>query len=122
MISKIYNGKVSFLGLAIIFLITRILTYVLDIVPVGEELGLRWQLLRPALLNYDLLGSLYYLHYQPPIWNMIYGIMVKIFGTDYEVLSICIHLFNIFLSLISIYYNVVYLIYNHNIQINKVKN
>ena len=104
MIPKIYNGKVSFLGLAIIFLITRILTYVLDIVPVGEELGLRWQLLPPALLNYDLLGSLYYLHYQPPIWNMIYGIMVKIFGTDYEVLSICIHLFNIFLSLISIYY------------------
>ena len=104
MISKIYNDKVSFLGLAIIFLITRILTYILDIVPVAEELGARWQLLPTLLLNYDLLGSLYYLHYQPPIWNAVYGIMVKIFGTDYEILSISIHLFNIFLSLIIIYY------------------
>jgi len=104
MISKIYNSKVSFLGLAIIFLITRILTYVLDIVPVGEELALRFQLLNPILLEKDLFGSLYFLHYQPPIWNLIYGIMLKIFGTNYEILSICLHFFNIFLSFIIIYY------------------
>ena len=104
MILKIFKDKVSYLGLASIFLLLKIITYSLDIVPVGEELPLRFQLLNSNLLEKDLLVSLYFSHYQPPIWNLIYGIMIKIFGINYEILSICLHCFNIFLSFIIIYY------------------
>ena len=82
MISKIYNGKVSFLELATIFLLVKIITYSLDIVPVGEELTLRFQLLNQILLEKDLLGSLYFFTLSTPnlefnIWHNVKNIWNK---------------------------------------------
>lgn len=44
------------------------------------------------------------MHYQPPLWNLIYGIFIKIFGSNLDILTKCIHYFNITISFISIYY------------------
>ena len=98
------NKFTEFFVFLILYLIARIITYQLEIYPIGSELPLKWQLLNPELLKDDLFGSLYYLHFQPPIWNLIYGIMIKIFGIDYNSISIALHFFNIFLSLIMIYF------------------
>lgn len=94
-----------------VYLAARIITYNLEIYPVGNELALKMQLINPLLLKEDFFKSLYYLHYQPPVWNFIYGIMIKIFGINYSTLSTALHFFNIFLSFVMIYY--FYLIANY---------
>jgi len=98
------NNINFFWQLLLIYIIARIFTFYLQIVPVGEEITLRWQLMRPELLSNDLFGTLYYLHFQPPFWNLIYGIFIKIFGVDYKTLGGVLHFFNIFLSFFTIYY------------------
>lgn len=99
------NNKVKHLFLLFsIYFLLRVITYYFQIYPVGNELSLKWQFLDAQLLKKDFFKSLYYLHYQPPIWNFIYGIMIKIFGTENETLSLALHLFNIFLSFLMIYY------------------
>lgn len=46
-----------------------------------EASGLEWywQFLEPELLANDLLRSLYYLHMQPPLFNLFLGVMLKCF-------------------------------------------
>lgn len=38
-----------------------------------------WQYLDPALLRVDLLRSLFYLHSQPPLFNLFLGVVLKLF-------------------------------------------
>lgn len=87
-----------------IYIIARILTFYLQIIPVGEEISVRWDILNPELLSEDLLASVYYYHFKPPLWNLILGIFIKIFGLDYKILGIFLHLLNIVLSFIIIFY------------------
>jgi hypothetical protein len=87
-----------------IYLAVRVLTFYLQIIPVGEEIALRWDLMNFELLSKDLLRTIYNLHFKPPLWNLLFGIFIKIFGVDYKVLGIIFHLFNIFLSFLAIYY------------------
>ena len=106
MINKIKNKiNISFVWqLLFIYLLVRFFTFYLQIVPVGEEIPQRWDLMNFELLSKDLFGTVYYLHFKPPLWNLLFGIFIKIFGVDYKVLGIIFHLFNIFLSLLTIYY------------------
>ena len=78
------NNINFFWQLLLIYIIARIFTFYLQIVPVGEEIALKWQLMNPELLSGDLLKTVYYLHYQPPFWNLIYGIFIKLVGFDYN--------------------------------------
>ena len=97
------NNQLLFL--LVFYLFFKIFTIlVLNIYTIPGDLGVRWQILSVNVLESDLLGSLYNLHYQPPFWNLIYGIFVKIFGKDFNVLSNCIHGLNILISFFSIYY------------------
>jgi hypothetical protein len=102
--NKNYNNINFFWQLLSIYIIARLVTYYFEIVPVGEEISLKWQLMDPNLLSKDLLRTVYYLHYQPPFWNLIYGIFIKLVGVDYNKIGIALHLFNIFFSFITIYY------------------
>ena len=88
------------LNLIIIFFITRFLFFILGLQADSKYLPHMWQLLHPDLLADEYFKSLFYLHFQPPIWNAIFGIFIKIFGTDYEVLTNLLNLFNIGCSLI----------------------
>ena len=89
--------------LLIIYLLFKFLTYYLQIFPIGDDIAVRVQLMHPKLLEEDLFRSIYYLHFQPPIWNLIYGTVIKIFGIDYNILGIAFHFFNIILSFFTIF-------------------
>ena len=85
-----------------LFFISRVIFFYLGIQPNVVVFKLMWQVLDFRLLENNYISSLYYLHYQPPIWNLIIGLFIKIFGPNYENISIIIHIFNLFVSLISI--------------------
>ena len=82
MIGQMIKNKNSinfFWQLLSIYIIVRIFTFYLQIVPVGEEIAVRWQLMSFKLLSKDLFGTVYYLHFKPLFWNLILGIFIKIF-------------------------------------------
>ena len=101
---NIFENNFTIFYLILILLITRVFFYTLGLKS-GDHLPHMWQLLSPDLLDKDYLRSLLYLHYQPPLWNSLYGIFIKIFGTDWKILSNTINIFNIFCTfLITIYF------------------
>jgi hypothetical protein len=51
-----------------------------------------WQFLDPELLRHDLLRSLYYLHSQPPLYNLFVGIVLKAAPENYATVFFAIHL------------------------------
>lgn len=95
----------TLVNLILFFLFTRFFFYKLGLETGVNHLPHMWQLLTPVLLEQDYFKSLLYLHYQPPLWNSIYGIFIKIFGTDFEILSKVINFFNFFCTfLITTYF------------------
>lgn len=75
------------LRLALFVLLAAALRY-----GVGDAVGLytltssaleNWQLLDPELLRTDLWQSLMALHIQPPLFNLIVGLSLKVFGSDH---------------------------------------
>lgn len=98
-----------------LFLLSRFFFFIIGLSPNQNYLPQMWQLLSPDLLSKDYFKSLLYLHSQPPIWNSIFGIFIKIFGTDYKILNIMMHLFNIFCSfIITIYFFLISREFNFN--------
>jgi hypothetical protein len=51
-----------------------------------------WQFLDPELLRHDLLRSLYYLHSQPPLYNLFVGIVLKAAPEHYAAVFHAVHL------------------------------
>ena len=39
-----------------------------------------WQIANLNLLKEDLIKTIYYFHYQPPLWNMLIGSIIKMTG------------------------------------------
>ena len=50
----------------------------------GSSLGWFWQYVDPALLKAHLAQSLWYLHAQPPGYNLLLGVGLKLFGDDLD--------------------------------------
>ena len=92
-----------FFIISALFLISRAIIYYLGIYPDHIILSSMWQVLDLKLLEHNFISSIYYLHYQPPLWNIIVGLIVKIFGPDYLIISKVIYFFNLIISLISIF-------------------
>lgn len=42
-----------------------------------------WHAVDPVLLKTDLWRSVFYLHSQPPLWNLLIGIVLRVFGENY---------------------------------------
>ena len=104
-IKNFYLDYSLLLKLLLLLIISRIIFFIIGLNPDPSHLPQMWQLLSPDLLSKDYFKSLLYLHSQPPIWNAIFGIFIKFFGTDYKILNIVMHLFNIFCSfVITIYF------------------
>ena len=102
---KILKFNNTLLFLILIFFLTRFLFFIFGLSADPGHLPHMWQLLNPQLLKDDFFKSLLFLHFQPPLWNFIFGIFVKLFGTDYETLNIVLNLFNLFISiLITLYF------------------
>ncbi len=67
------------LGLTVVFFASRLVFFALgvrfDMTPLVEY----WQYLDPRLLEDDLLRSVFYLHSQPPLFNLFLGSVLKLF-------------------------------------------
>jgi hypothetical protein len=48
-----------------------------------SSLGFFWQYIDPELLKHHLLQSLWYLHSQPPGYNLLLGLDLKVFGSHF---------------------------------------
>jgi hypothetical protein len=73
------RGRSPYMLLLLIFAISRVIYYALGIR--FDARGLTWffQFLDPELLRHNLLQSLFYLHMQPPGYNLFLGIVLKLF-------------------------------------------
>ena len=62
-----------------LFLLSRTAYFAVGVRFDDKPLGISWQYLDPELLKSSLLESCFYLHSQPPIFNLFLGIILKIF-------------------------------------------
>jgi len=101
MLSINKNYKYSLYLIFSLFL-TRIISYYYLNITIDEKwiFGL-WQHLRLEYLQNNLLQSLLYFHAQPPLWNFILGIGVKI--SSFIKLDVFINLINFLTTLLIIY-------------------
>ncbi len=74
----IKNDRSIILLLLIAVLLSRVVFYGLGIRFDAEEITTLWQIIDVELLKRDLLGSLFYLHFQPPLFNAFLGIVLKL--------------------------------------------
>jgi len=107
-----------FFKLLILFFLVRAVVFFLNISPEPSNLPQQWQVLDLELLHKNFLKSLYYLHYQPPIWNFIIGLIVKVVGPDYNLILIIMHFFNLCLSILNIF---IFLKICNFFSLNKIK-
>jgi hypothetical protein len=79
--------------LLLVFVVSRIFYHLLGVR--FDASGLPWffQFLDPELLRHHLLQSLFYLHQQPPGYNLFLGIVLKCFPQNYAAAFHAIHLF-----------------------------
>jgi hypothetical protein len=61
--------------------VSRALAYAAGVRFDASTLGVFWQFIEPDLLRERLLESLYYLHSQPPLYNLFLGVVLKAFPT-----------------------------------------
>lgn len=66
-------------ALIVLFVAARLGAAAAGIVPTTQQPEL-WQFQNTAVLREDLLAGLWYLHSQPPLWNLFYGLSLKLFG------------------------------------------
>lgn len=85
-------GSSPYTNLLLIFFLSRVVYYLLGIR--FDARGLNWffQFLDPELLRHHLLQSLFYLHMQPPGYNLFLGIVLKLFPQGYITAFHAIHL------------------------------
>jgi hypothetical protein len=66
------------------FIVSRIVFRIAGVVFYGEFVKRLWQLIDVELLKTSLLESLYYSHAQPPLFNLLSGIILKVFPFNYS--------------------------------------
>ncbi len=91
------------ISIIFIFILTRLLLSNQDIKPDPKFISLM-QHIDLKLLEEDLLGSLFFFHSQPPVWNFIIGIGVKLLGTETNNIVTYIHYLNLFFTLCVIFF------------------
>ncbi|MEO6940288.1 MAG: hypothetical protein ABI444_09160, partial [Candidatus Kapaibacterium sp.] len=69
--------------LAAVFVVSRVIFYLLGIRFDSTPLDTFWQFIDPVLLQARLWESLFYLHSQPPLFNLFLGIVLNISPEHY---------------------------------------
>ncbi|MDX6697304.1 MAG: hypothetical protein QOE65_701 [Solirubrobacteraceae bacterium] len=64
------------------FAATRVIYRLVGVRFDGARLGTTLQFIDPQLLREDLVSSLWHLHYQPPLYNLYLGLVLKASGDD----------------------------------------
>jgi hypothetical protein len=75
-----------------VFLVSRVVYYLLGVRFDSGGLPGYLQFIDEKLLRHNLLQSLFYLHWQPPGYNLFLGIMLKLFPTTYGAALHAVHL------------------------------
>ncbi|RLE26903.1 MAG: hypothetical protein DRJ65_04445 [Acidobacteria bacterium] len=65
-------------ALAGVFIAERIILVIVGIRFNADALGWYWQVLDPVLLRENLFESLFFLHSQPPLFNLVLGLVLKL--------------------------------------------
>ena len=78
--------------LSLVFVLSRIIYYLLGVRFDARPVLHFWQFVDAELLKHRLLESLYYLHVQPPGFNLYTGIVLKLFPDAYPEVFHTIHL------------------------------
>ncbi|HYL78120.1 MAG TPA: hypothetical protein VEU96_28150 [Bryobacteraceae bacterium] len=74
------------------YLVTRVAYYYAGIRFQAFPIREYWQFIDVRLMRFDLLRSLWYLHMQPPGFNLIIGLIVKLFPREYPVVCQLLYL------------------------------
>lgn len=83
----------SFLTIILAFILSRIVYhYYFGIRFDATPINWYWQYIDPYLLKTDLLRSVYYLHSQPPLFNIFLGVILKLFPNNYALVFQLIYL------------------------------
>ena len=70
--------RLAFAGLIVVFVVSRVIYYALGVrFYSAGELQYMPQILAPDLLRHHLLQSIWYLHAQPPLFNLMIGAVLK---------------------------------------------
>jgi len=70
-------------AIAAVFAASRIWAWEAGVRFDASPLGGFWQILDESLLKHRLLQSIWYLHAQPPLYNLLLGFDLKLFGSGY---------------------------------------
>lgn len=82
---EFFNKKINFLLLLFItFVLIKFSFYFYFGLDNTQGIGYTWQVLDLDLLKNDLINSIFYLHAQPPLWNLFVGLLLKIFNGETE--------------------------------------
>lgn len=75
-----------------LFIASRIAAYLAGVRFSAEPLDFFWQFLDPQILRSELLEGLYYLHSQPPGYNLFLGVVLKLFPAHESLVFHLIHI------------------------------
>jgi len=100
------HKKILFNILIIFLLFKTIQFFFFNITaPLGQPFGI-WQILNKKLLNDYLISSIYYLHNQPFLWNLLVGLITKLFNGNETYIRNFINFYNLFLTFGIIIYSI----------------
>jgi hypothetical protein len=74
-----------YVSVVVIFAASEVLARAVGIRFASETLGTLYQYLDPAILQEDLARGLYYLHAQPPLFNLALGVVLKLFPESFPI-------------------------------------
>ena len=97
------NNKYLIFIIFLLFCFSRIIIHLSGIYP--NLLFGYWQTLDYKLLSQDLFRSLVYLHSEPVLWNLLLGVIVKIFKENLKFVAIFFYIYHVILSFFIIYYS-----------------
>ena len=88
-IPKILSIKHGFFILLFFFILSRVFYHLIGIRFDATPLYWFYQFIDPQLLKLELFKSILYLHTQPPVFNLLLGLIMKI-SNNHEVLAFAI--------------------------------
>jgi hypothetical protein len=78
-VSRLLSGKRLYLGIVGAFAVSAVTAWIQGIEFDTSSLAWFWQHLDEEILRNDLLRGIFYLHSQPPLWNLFLGAVLKLF-------------------------------------------
>jgi hypothetical protein len=78
------------LSLLVVYIVSRTSSYLAGVRFDSHEVWFYWQFMDNDLLRHHLLQSIFYLHAQPPLMNLSYGLLLKAFPAHWPGVAYCL--------------------------------